>query len=194
MALEDILQAMELEARAEIEKVMAQAEAEAASIAAQAEEEARAINERHHSSALARLQNERWRPIHKARFAATREVAEAREALIEEAFAAAGEELARLRQSPRYPESFRRLVREIVNELGPRLHLLVDVRDEALARRIAAEMGLEAEISTGLKTAGGLEASTLDGRVTVVNTFESRLELGRSPLRGRIASLLVAEG
>lgn len=194
MALEDILQAMEREARAEIEKIAARAEAEASAIVAQAEEEARAIRERYYLSAAARLQSDRWRPIHKARFAATREVAEAREALIEEAFAAAGEELSRLRQSPAYPECLRRLVWEIVNELGSRLRMLVDARDEALVRRIAAEMGLEAEIATGLNTTGGLEASTPDGRISVVNTLESRLELGRSHLRRRVAALLLAEG
>ncbi len=193
MALKNILEAMELQARAEIVRLKAQAETEASAIVAKAEQEAKATKERYLASAVGRLHGERWRKLNRAKLAAIREVAAARERLIEGVFAAAQKQLAGLRESHEYPECLNRLAGEIVNGFGPKFRVSVDARDETLMRRIAAEMKIEAEISGGLSTAGGLEASTPDGRVTITNTVESRLKLSQRQLRAKIVALLLSE-
>jgi len=193
MALEDILRVMEQQARAEIARVQMQAEAEAAAIIAKAEEEAKAIKARHLTNVMPRLQNDRARLLNEAKLVALREVMATREALLDDAFAMAHTELARLRENRDYPGVLARLTREVVDELGRELNIVVDPRDEKVIQKVAAELGMHSQISTGLHTAGGLEASTPDGRVTVVNTVEARLARSQRYLRREIASILVAE-
>ncbi len=193
MALEDILRAMEKQAWAEISRVRANAEAEAAAINAKAEDDARTVKARHLASVVPRLENERARLLNSAKLAAMREVMAAREALLEEAIAAAQREIRLARENSDYPHYLTLLVAEVVAELGAELCIVVDARDEALVRRIAADLGLKAQVSVGLNTAGGLEASTPDGRVLVRNTFEARLERSQRYLRREIASLLAPE-
>ncbi|HXH14011.1 MAG TPA: V-type ATP synthase subunit E [Alphaproteobacteria bacterium] len=193
MALEDILRAMEQQAQAEIACLQAQAEAEAAAIIAQAEAEVRTIKVQHLANIAPRVQQERAQLLSEAKLLARRELLVAREALLEEAFAAAHTALASLREQPAYPHYLTQLLREVVEELGDELCLIVDARDEAIVRRIAADLGIPAGIAIGLHTVGGLEACTPDGGVTVINTIEARLQRSRRPLRRTVAAILKAE-
>ena len=193
MALADILRAMEQQAQDEIARVQAQAEAEAIALIAKVEEEARRIKARHLARVMPRLQQERARLLSAAKLAVQREVMLAREALLEEAFTAAHAVLAGWREQPEYPQHLRRLMGEIVHELGHELSLVIDARDAALVRCIAAELGVQAHITLGLHTAGGLEASTPDGRITVLNTIETRLQRSQQYLRRELASILSAQ-
>ena len=195
MALEDILRAMEEQAGTEVVRIKTQAENEASAIAAKAEEEAREIKARHlaGSDLLGRLQNERARLLNEAKRVALHRLMATRESLLGEAFGAAEAQLTRLREKPEYPEYLARLTQEVVGELGRELRILVDARDAGLMRRITAQLGVEAEISTGLNSRGGLEATTPDGRIGVVNTVEARLKRAEGYLRREIASLLFAE-
>ncbi len=195
MALEDILRAMAEQARAEVARIKSQAESEASAVIAKAEEEARAIKARHlaDSNIRGHLQNERARLLNEAKRVALHQVMATRETLIEEAFGTAKTQLARLREKREYPEYLALLTREVVEELGRELRIVVDAQDVALMRRITAELSVEAEISTGLNSVGGLEATTPDGRIGLVNTVEARLKHGEEYLRREIASLLFAE-
>jgi len=120
-------------------------------------------------------------------------VLQAREALLEEAMQAAHTTLAGWREQPTYPQDIRRLIEEIVHELGPELGLVIDPRDEALVHHIAADLGLQVQIVCGLHTAGGLQASTPDGWITVVNTIEVRLQRSQRHLRREIVAMLVPQ-
>ena len=193
MALEDILRAMEQQAQAEIARLKGGAEAEAGSIVAMAEEDAKRIKARHLANIMPRVQHERARMLSDARLAVLREVMAAREALLEEAFAAAKTELGRLREKSEYSRYLAWLTHEVVDELGHELCIVVDACDESLMRRIAADLGVRARIEHGLHTAGGLEASTADGCIRVVNTIEARLQRSQHFLRREIASILSAE-
>ena len=193
MALEDILKAMETEARAEIARVKAQAEAAAAEIVARAEDEAKLVKARQLATLMPRLQKECLRLLNAAQLAALREMMEAREVLLGEAFAAVRRELARVREKSDYPRYLMRLLTEAMAELGNELCIVVNARDEALVHRLVVELGGRAQISTGLETFGGLEASTPDGRITVRNTLEARLDRSQRYLRRELASLLAAE-
>lgn len=193
MALEDILRAVEQQAQAEIARLQAQAEAEAAALIAQAEAEARTIKAQHLANIVPRLQQERAQLLSEAKLLARRELLLAREALLEEAFSAAHTALASLREQPEYRHYLTQLLREVVEELGDEVCLVVDARDEAIVRRITADLGLPADIAVGLHTAGGLEACTPDGSVTVVNTIEARLQRSRRHLRRTVATILKAE-
>lgn len=193
MALADILRAMEQQAQAEIARLQAQAESEAAAIVAKAEEEAKAIRARHLAAIQPRSQQDIARLWSEANVEARRALLLARETLLEEAFTAAQQELERWRERADYPRCLGVLLREAVADLGDEVALSVDPRDEAVVRRLVAELGISARIVCGLHTAGGVQASTPDGRITVVNTLEARLQRSRRHLRRTLAAILKGE-
>lgn len=193
MGLEEILKALEAEAQLQIERLRSVADTEVAAITAKADEEAKAIKDRHLASARQRLGKERERLVSGAKLEAKMVRLDAREALLERAFTAAKERLAQLHGNSAYPAYLMRLTREAVAEIGSDLRIAVSAVDEELMRAIASELRLRAQISAGLNTCGGLEASTPDGRIRVVNTVEARLERAQSELRQKLAALLSLE-
>ena len=190
MGLEEILKALEAEAQLQIERLRSEADTEVATITAKAEEEAKAIKDRHLAGARQRLGEEQERLVSGAKLEGKMVRLDAREALLERAFTMAQERLARLRGDSAYPAYLMRLTREAVAEIGSDLRIAVSAVDEELIRGVALELGLRAQISAGLNTCGGLEASTPDGRIRVVNTVEVRLERAQSELRQKLAALL----
>lgn len=193
MGLEEILKALEPEAQLQIERLRSEADTEAAAITAKAGEEAKAIKDRHLASARQRLGKERERLVSGAKLEAKMVRLDAREALLERAFTAAQERLAQLRGNWAYPRYLMRLTREAVAEIGSDLRIAVSAVDEELIRAVVLELGVRAQISAGLNTCGGLEASTPDGRIRVVNTVEARLERAIGEVRREIAALLAPE-
>jgi vacuolar-type H+-ATPase subunit E/Vma4 len=91
----------------------------------------------------------------------------------------------------------RRLTQEAVAELASggteKIELVADPRDETLLQNINQELNLDLPVSHELNCWGGLVAKSEDGRVVVVNTFESRLERATVYLRHHLASLFEHE-
>lgn len=193
MPLEHILRAMQAQADAEIEATTRAAEEEAAQLIAQAEEQGRAIRARHLARAEPALLAEVASLQNKAKLSALRALANAREELLKQAFAQAECCLSSIRQSPEYGAIFRTLAQEVVRELGSDLTAHVDPGDVELAQQVFAELGVDARIEARLTPLGGLEATTPEGRVVVVNTLAARLERGRALLRGPVARILVEQ-
>lgn len=193
MGLGEILKDMEREANLRIEELLTAAEAEGRSVAARAEEEAEKVREKHLASAGERLLRERERLLSAARLEAQRELMAAREAWLDQAFAAARERLRHLRREPRYAGYLQRLTREAVAELGSQIRIEIDPEDEKVMGEIVSGLGIKAEMVCSLSTIGGLRASTSDGRIRIVNTVEARLERARGELRRKLAALLTPE-
>jgi vacuolar-type H+-ATPase subunit E/Vma4 len=197
MPLEHILRALQAQADAEIEQINRAADDEAAQLIAEAEAAAIAIRARHRARVEPMLVAEAASLQNKARLGALRAVANAREELIVAAFAQAAERLAQIRESRQYPAIWRALAREAVAAVGgaapphaPRLIVRVDPRDVEIARAALAEMGVLAEIEMQTIPLGGLEVTTRDERIVIVNTLAARLERARSILRGPVARIL----
>jgi len=198
--LEHILQAIEAEAQAEIDRITAEAEAQVRQILAKAEAEAVAIRRRHLDAVTPLIHTERARLLNDARLAALREVMQVREALIAEAFALARERLAEVRCQPEYLRILRRLAEEAIAELGQagggepqasaQVILRIDPRDAALIEAILSNLPVPATAEPVLDCLGGLEVCTADGRIIVSNTFETRLDQARRRLRREIADLV----
>ena len=197
MPLEHILRALQAQADAEIERIDRAADEEATQLIAEADAAAHAIRARHRARVEPMLFSEAAGLRNKARLAALRATANAREELIVEAFAQAAECLSQIRESKQYPAIFRALAREAVAALGDAaavdsksLIARVDSRDAEIARATLAEMGASAEIETQSIPPGGLEVTTRDERIVIVNTLAARIERARSVLRGPVARIL----
>lgn len=193
MGLEEILKDMEREAWLRCQELEGDAETRGRAVIADAEREAKQLRERHLASAQQRVARERERLFSATRLEAQRELAAAREAWLDHAFANARERLAHVRGEPPYAGLLERLTRETVTELGSEIKIEIDPEDEALMRRLVSALGIKASIAPCLKTLGGLQAGTPDGCVRIVNTVEARLARARGDLRQRLAKLLSSE-
>jgi len=192
MAIEKILWAIEEQAEEEanriVAEVIAEAEAAAEEIVATARAHGQEVMERYYRQRLLpELRAEEARLIGEARRDSLELVMRAKEELVDQAFSVAMEELSRIRSREDYPDILRRLTQEVVDELGSDLVIEVSPEDSELMEKMAAEMGLNAIVRPSLECMGGLAATPRDGRILLVNTFDSRLERAREVLRAQVA-------
>ncbi len=201
MPLEHILRAMQAQADAEIAQITRTADEEIAQLIAEAEAQAAAIRARHHARVEPLLAQQAANLQNQAELDARRALAEAREQLLNEAFAQAQARLAQIRQSHDYPAILRALVRQAIHALGndlassseQQLVVHVDPADVALACTVFNELGVSCEIVPQTMPLGGVEIATRDERIVITNTLAARLERARQYLRGTIAQMLVGD-
>lgn len=190
MALEHILRAMQAQAASEIDQITSAADEEAAQLDAETEHAVQQIRARHRARVEPMLLAEAASLQNKAKLGALRAAANAREQLLVAAFKQAGECLAEIRHSPQYAAVFRALAQEAVQGLSGDLVALVDPADAALAHQTFSQLGLSLEIQETPCPLGGLQVTTRDGRVVIVNTLASRLDRAQTRLRGPVAAIL----
>jgi V/A-type H+/Na+-transporting ATPase subunit E len=191
MGLEDILAAMEADAAAEREAILSSAKQEAEQIVARAREAAVTARSRAAEAELRRLRSDQARRLNDARLGGLREVAAAREQLLEGSFAACVSELQSIRSSPGYETTLGQLLDEALDEIGDHaVSVQVDPRDEGIVRRLLSDRGVSAHLSPCLGCAGGLDLASEDGRIVVRNTLERRLGRAREMLREELLSML----
>jgi vacuolar-type H+-ATPase subunit E/Vma4 len=118
-----------------------------------------------------------------------------REDLVDAAITCARERLASIRADSSYPAVLRRLTKEALAELASdgKARLLADPRDRTLLQSILDGLKLDLPVSYELNCWGGLIAKSEDGRVVVINIFESRLEHATAFLRSHLAVLFEEE-
>ncbi|MBI4470341.1 MAG: hypothetical protein HY650_13565 [Acidobacteria bacterium] len=186
MALPDILAAMEAEVDTEARHITERAASKVNEIRAAAESEAHAIREQQRNARWIPLQQERSRRLNRARLSVLRITNRAREQFFNQALELAGARLAQLRDSPGYGEILPALAHEALAHMEGETVLHADPRDKAWLLALEPQRPVEFD----LRTWGGLEARTLDGRIVVVNTLEARLECAREMLRQEIIPLV----
>lgn len=214
MSLKRILQALDAEAERQIAEIEQATQVELEQIHAQAQVEAETIRLKHLSISQAALQIERTRRLNQARQEALQTVLSAREALLTAALEATARRLAALATSEHYPVYLRQLTQEAVEHVGQNSPCCLHVypQDVEVMGRIVQELefsatvmgDLTAEIgphpspATGegvfLKddSLGGVEVTTSDGRIRLVNTLAARLQRVAQLYRTQIAEILFA--
>lgn len=191
MAYENLLKSVEESADERERELRKAAQDKAEDIRAEAAQQAaeiqeQAIREAEHSAAM-----ERNRDLYLTKGALREAALKSRERIFNAAVAEAMSRLQQLREDPAYPAIFGRLAREAAGGMGDapfRVH--IDRRDAALCETTLAALGLRCEILTDIECMGGLMVSSPDGRITLSNTIESRLERVQEHRRMEIYSLL----
>ncbi len=102
-------------------------------------------------------------------------------------------QLAEVRRDDDYPHLLRQLVRECISNIDvamgqEEIRLQADERDKDLIEHFLKDYDDHINVSYDLEVWGGLLARSQDGRVTVTNTFESRLEEALPYLRRYLAA------
>jgi V/A-type H+/Na+-transporting ATPase subunit E len=101
-----------------------------------------------------------------------------------QAFFIAKENLDNIRNSPGYPELFKRLLLEAIHEAGDGEYLIhITSIDKSICETIVIDHHIQAQIVTDLECTGGLSLSSSDGKIMICNTIESRLERTQDVLK-----------
>jgi vacuolar-type H+-ATPase subunit E/Vma4 len=196
MSAEAILKAIEASGAAELARVQAEAAGRVRQILAQAEAEAAARQAEGCEQVVAPAAAGRAHRLQQAHLIARQTAASAFDDWIEEALALTGRRLAGLRAEPIYQQILPALVREAIEALGETerargpVGLSADPRDAELLAMIMRQPGLAAQVQYDLESWGGVIARSGDGRVTVYNTLEKRLEQATPYLRQALAAFL----
>jgi len=193
MSLQSILEKIRASGDAQITEIEKNTRSRMNAILAQAQMEAHQVEEDARETASTPAVAERARILHRARLESLRIIGNVRKELVDIAIARTGERLSSMRMDPTYPDVYRMLLQEALAELvssgTDQVQLVADPRDRELLENMLSEPGLNPSVSYELNSWGGLIAKSMDGRVVVINTFESRLERATEFLRYRLATL-----
>jgi vacuolar-type H+-ATPase subunit E/Vma4 len=214
VSLHAILEVIRSGGQAEIDEIEQRAFAQAREILANARLEAETIKEQARAAAEDPGFRERTRILHRARLEALQMVGNAREELVDSAIKQTRGRLDSLRMHSIYPRVLRKLLGEALDELQraqvedeclpagtttaagssvAAASLEADRRDRPLLERMLDEMGLEYPVQYNLQCWGGLVVKSADGRISVINTLEARLERATPYLRLSLAALFEQE-
>lgn len=188
MALRDLLEAMRRQAESEIARNEHDSRNEAAEILAAARREASSVEDEILHRAQRELEAEVSPRLALARLGARRELRAGRAKLFGELLQDVRSRLSGLREEPGYRQLLSALLLESVRALPSALRVHVDPRDAEPVRALAAEIGAELDVAEDLRTAGGVELETGDGR-RLRNTLETRLSAAEPELRLRFARI-----
>ncbi|MDJ0768324.1 MAG: V-type ATP synthase subunit E [Ilumatobacter sp.] len=187
MALADILAAIDAEADQEIARVVAETAEQTAQIRNEARDEAD-MAERAAASALDdESARRRAQIVNRAHLVVERRLSAAVEDVYQDLLTAVERRLVELRGEPEYADLFSRLLEECRAVLPEGRVVRIDPADEPLCRDVlATDDGFT--IDGTLRSAGGLEIATADGRRSVRNTLESRTWRADRALRSLAAA------
>lgn len=191
MAIEDILRALEQQVQHDIDAVDSEAREHSEHIIEEAEVEAARIRERYLHQVEKAASAEGARTVNAARLKAKMVVSSARGDALTGVYNAASTEFANVRKSGTYPELFRKLAAEAVNDLGDGLVLHVDPADKQLAEEFATSLR-DARVETDISTEGGVVAEGHGGTIIRRNTIEDRTDRAWQFLQADVARVLFA--
>ena len=177
MPYEQLIESVEQCADDKIRGVTEKASREAEAIIAEAAKQDDIIKRRHLDMVKKTINSERRKSLGKINEKTRMQLIQAKEAVFVKAFTNAYEKLSSIREQADYENFFRKLLTETLLELeGEEIQIHIDKRDEVLCNKLLAELRLNCGVVTDITCAGGLNASTKDGRFIVFNTIESRFD------------------
>lgn len=182
MSLAAILAEIEAATAVQIAALQQETEATIQAILAEARLAAAARYEAARLAVVRPVAVERAQRLYEARLAAERAAAAAHVHLHQQVQSEAQHHLAHLRHEPAYGPILHNLIAEALQALGAEetAQLVIDPRDEERVAAILGEMALPIPSKPTLNSWGGVVVQSADGRITIHNTLESRLERAMS--------------
>lgn len=193
MALEDMLEALEKESEADIEKIRSQARANENQIMKEADLEASKILETQKRHIEDQIRMERSKIINTANFHVKKEVIKAKEEVLNNIFSKVSESSKNLRNSNDYEKVFEKLVYETLAGIRGKAIVSVDSNDEKMARKILDKMDVSYELKTDIKALGGLKVQSEDRKVVLNNTVDARVEKAKQLLKSDVVKILFGD-
>lgn len=180
MTYEELVRSVEAAAAQKNSEILQRANREAEEIIREAEAKASDIKSGYLKEGLRRAAVERNRQIYLTSEEIKAAHSRITQDLFSQAFLDAGEKLKDIRNSPGYPGLLRKLLEEAVSRAGNGADILhIADTDAGICKISASDLGI-LEIQGDIESAGGISLSSRDGKITVYNTVESRLERAKN--------------
>jgi vacuolar-type H+-ATPase subunit E/Vma4 len=194
MAIDDLIQAVEVSGQERIQEILERSKAEADEVIREAQAKDLPIKKRFMEEATQSIAIQRNKILSEVREKSRMEIIKAKNEIFEKVFEEAGRNLGSIREHPKYREILKVLLGEALGDLGSDGVILhIDKRDESLLKDILNEQKVSGEITADLTSAGGLNAYSHDERFVVFNTLESRLKKAKEIYRPEMFSVLFGE-
>jgi V/A-type H+-transporting ATPase subunit E len=191
MSIEQLIESVEVSADERIAELKEKAFRQSVEIRKAAEGKDEAIKQKHLDAVKKTLEVERNKIVAKIKDETRMQFTRTKDEVYKKAFVEAQKILSSTRSRADYENNFRKMLQEVVFELkGEDIQLHIDKRDENLCKKLLSELKLNSEVVTDITSAGGLNASTKDGKFIVFNTIESRFEKAKALLKPEIFSTL----
>jgi len=191
MAIEQLIESVEVSAEERITELREKAYRQSVEIRNEAEGKDGAIKQKHLDAVKKTVEVERNKSIAKIKDETRMQITRTKDEVYKKAFFEAQKILSSIRSRADYENNFRKMLQEVVLELEREdIQLHIDKRDENLCKKVLSELKLNCEVVTDITSAGGLNASTKDGKFIVFNTIESRFETAKSLLKPEIFTSL----
>jgi V/A-type H+-transporting ATPase subunit E len=194
MPYEQLIESVELCAEDKIRGIKEKANQDAENIKAEAKGKDEIIKKRHLDAVKKTADSERRKSVSKINEENRMQLVRAKDDVFKHAFTEAQKILSSERSQANYENIFRKLLKETITELeGEEILLHIDKRDESLCKKLLPELKLNCEIVTDITCAGGLNASTRDGKFIIFNTIESRFERAKEQLKLEVFAILYGD-
>jgi vacuolar-type H+-ATPase subunit E/Vma4 len=189
MAIEDIIKALDDQAQADCDAVVAEAHEHAKLILDDAQHSAEAIHENFARQVERIAKSGASKIVNAARLEAKMEVSSAKGDGVASVFESARGKLTSLRSGD-YDRLFDALAAEALAESGGDITIHVVDTDVERAKRAAAANGVAGEVVGDLDAVGGIVVEAFGGRVIRRNTFEDRLDRVSQIVQADVARVL----
>jgi V/A-type H+-transporting ATPase subunit E len=189
MSIEKIIQKINAETAAEINKILTEARAIAADLKKKGDMETASQLEHVRDQGNKRLTIMRNIHLSEARRVTRRSILGAKEELIQESFKRAKEQLQSL-TGEQYKNIMNQLIKDSMALVGDKgVATVTREEDKAI---VSANPGItvKPELTTGI---GGLMIASPDGKIVVDNTFDAILERKKEDIRTEVANILYPE-
>ena len=191
MSIEQLIESVEVSAGEKITELRQKAGRDAEEIIKEAEGKDGIIKKRHLDTVKKAVEMERNKSLAKIKEETRMQFTRTKDEVYKKAFFEAQKILSSARSRADYENNFRKMLREVVLELeGEDIQLHIDKKDETLCKKLLSELKLNCDVVTDITSAGGLNASTKDGRFIIFNTTESRFEKAKALLKPEIFTML----
>lgn len=187
MPLEKIIQRIEEESKREADSIIEEARKRADEILGKAKEEAKGEKEKIMAKGKEREDQLRERAFSSARRDVKRMEMEAKEEVIAECFERAREELASLK-SRDYEKIVRNLIKHGKGIVGDCIIIPSRKEDEKIAKKMGMTIA-----NDEIEALGGVIIRSIDGKVTMDNTFDGILERRKEEIRKKVGLMLFKE-
>jgi V/A-type H+-transporting ATPase subunit E len=196
-----IIKKIESDSKAEAEEILKEAEETASEILSEAEEKAKTIENEILQRGKREAEQEKQRIIANAKLRARKILLDTKEELIDSVFSKVREELSDLDKSKEYPEILSNLIVEAATSIGGNEIILYCRKEDSkiltqeflkkLSKKLNCKLTLASE---SINATGGVIARSVDGKIEVDNTLETRMERLKEDLRSTAARILFAGG
>jgi vacuolar-type H+-ATPase subunit E/Vma4 len=191
VAVEDIFKALDEQAQRDCDALMGHAKSQVDRILAEARSEASRIRDARVDQVRRELSLMRNKRMNQARLDGKKQASAERELLIQEVFEGAAQRGAALRDLPEWPARLERMLAEALDPVAAAdATVHVDPRDLALAEPLVAKLAPGARVVADIESMGGCTVTVAEGKISRLNTIESRLAKARRVGKSDVAAAL----